>query len=118
MKNIALVFTWVVASAAVFATTAFSSSGPFGTSGPADYKVMTKENGTVHADKGRGTGPYGALAVRKLEPGEISLVAATPGGSGPFGLIAGYGMIQGGGSATVGAVNDCIVLAKNCIPDR
>lgn len=117
MKNIALILSWVVAVAVLSAVPAFSSSGPYGTFGPADYTAKTHDV-TYHATRDGGTGPYGAFAVIERGPGEVSKVAATPGGSGPFGAIASYGMIPGNGSATAGARNDCILFAKNCTPDK
>lgn len=117
MKNIALFLSLLVASVVVSAVPAFSSSGPYGTFGPADYTDKADEGKAIHTASRNGTGPYGAFAIIEAVPAEVSKLAATPGGSGPFGAIASYGMIPGSGSATVDK-KDCIMFAKNCIPDR
>lgn len=117
MKNIALFLSILVTTVLISAVSAYSGSGPFGAFGPADYTGMTQDSTPVHTASGAGTGPYGAFAVIEAGPGEVSKLAATPGGSGPFGAFASYGMIPGSGSVTLDK-SDCIVLAKNCIPDR
>ena len=117
MKNIAMFLSLLVASAVVSAVPAFSSSGPYGTFGPAEYTDKTHEGKSYHAASRNGTGPYGAFAVIEAVPGEVSKYSATPGGSGPFGAIASYGLIPGSGPATVDK-KDCIMFAMNCIPDR
>lgn len=117
MKNIALFLSLLVASVVVSAVPAFSSSGPYGTFGPADYTDKADEGKAIHTASRNGTGPYGVFAIIEAVPAEVSKHAATPGGSGPFGAIASYGMIPGSGSATVDK-KDCIMFAKNCIPDR
>ncbi|MDO9307768.1 MAG: hypothetical protein Q7V04_01745 [Deltaproteobacteria bacterium] len=117
MKNIALFLSLLALSAVVSALPAFSSSGPYGTYGPADYTDKAHEGKAYNTALRNGTGPYGAFAIIEAVPGEVSKHAATPGGSGPFGAIASYGMIPDSGSATVGK-KDCIMFAKNCIPNE
>jgi hypothetical protein len=118
MKNRVKFIIMLAAAAVLSAVPAFSSSGPFGAFGPADNTDKTEGIKTNHTTTVSGTGPYGALAVIEAVPGELSKHAATPGGSGPYGAFASFGMIPGSGSATVDKMDDCILVAKNCIPER
>lgn len=97
-----------------------------------NYRVQIQKPSTASAVRGLGaqrgeittSTPSVASLLRRIRvrnveavPGEVSKLAATPGGSGPFGAIASYGMIPGSGSATV-YKKDCIMFAKNCTPER
>lgn len=118
MKNIALFLSLLVASVVVCAVPSYSSSGPFGAFGPADYSGKADAGKKIHTSTREGTGPYGAFASIDAMPGEVSKRAATPGGSGPFGAFISYGMIPDRDSTTVNKKDGCILLAKDCTGDR
>jgi hypothetical protein len=118
MKNIYLFFTILLAAVLLNALTAFSSSGPFGTFGPNDYTDVGKGVDTYSSSAASGTGPYGAFGYMVTEPGAVSKLPATPGGSGPYGAFDIYGMIPANWSPSVGNRAECIMIAKNCLPDR
>jgi hypothetical protein len=118
MKKISTFLTMLAASVLLSALPTFSSSGPFGISGPADYTDSGKEVETHSMANVGGTGPYGAVGFFGAEPGVVSKHLATPGGSGPYGAFASYGMIPGSGSMSVDNKNGCILVAKNCLPER
>jgi hypothetical protein len=118
MKKISTFLTMLAVSVLVSALPAFSSSGPFGTSGPSDYTDTEKGVETYHSATVGGTGPYGTVGYFGTEPGEVSKHLATPGGSGPYGAFASYGMIPGSGSMSVNTKDGCILVASNCLPER
>jgi hypothetical protein len=115
MKNIVLFLTMLTASALLIALPAFSSSGPYGTSGPLDYTVYEQGVKSDHTATVSSSGPYGASVVFGVVRGEVSKRAATPGGSGPFGAIASNGMIPDSEAVTD---ERCILVAANCASDR
>jgi hypothetical protein len=118
MKNISVIFTLLVVTVLLSAVTAFSSSGPFGTFGPNDYTDMGKGVDTYRNLTVGGSGPYAAFGYMGTEPGVVSKLSATPGGSGPYGAFDIYGMISGSESMSGGNRAECIMVAKNCLPDR
>ena len=118
MKKLSSFLAMLAASVLLNALPTFSSSGPFGTSGPSDYTDSGKEVETHSIANVGGTGPYGAVGYFGAESGEVSKHLATPGGSGPYGAFASYGMIPGSGSVSVDNKDGCILVAKNCLPER
>jgi len=118
MKKISTFLTMLAASVFLSALPASSSSGPFGTSGPPDYTDNGNGVETHRIATAGGTGPYGAIGIFGTEPGVVSKHLATPGGSGPYGAFASYGMIPDSGSTPVDNKAGCILVAKNCLPER
>jgi len=118
MKNIYLFLTMLLTTVLLNALTAYSSSGPFGTIGPNDYTDLGKGVETYRHSAASGTGPYGSFGFMGTEPGVVSKLPATPGGSGPYGAFDIYGMIPSNWSTSTGNRAECIMIAKNCLPDR
>jgi hypothetical protein len=119
MRKIYMFLTLLVASVFLGALPTFSSSGPFGTSGPPDYADIGKgvDSHCIVTAVG-GTGPYGAFGFLSTERGVVSKRDVTPGGSGPYGAFASYGMIPSIGAKSGEYKDGCVLVAKNCLPNR
>ena len=114
MKAILRGLTLLTAAVLLCAVPAVASTGPFGTSGPADYKAGDKTVVTDHGVTVRGTGPYGAIGYFGTAKGEVSK-NVTLDGTGPYGAFDISGMIPSG---KVLENRDCILVAKNCPTTR
>lgn len=116
MKKLILITTILTASVLLNAVLALSNSGPFGMIGPPDYTDSGKGAVSDRISDARGTGPYGAFVIIGAEPGVVvSKRLATQGGSGPYGTFDISGMILKDRSMSR---DECIMVAKNCTPDR
>ncbi len=117
MKKISVFLTILLASLLLSALPTLSSSGPFGTIGPSNYADLGFGGETHLVGFVRGTGPYGSIGGFIFVP-EVVSEHITSGGTGPYGAFTSYGLMPNAGSTSVGNNNGCILLAKNCYPDK
>lgn len=88
MKNLAMLFSMLVAALLFSALPAFSGSGPYGSYGLSDNVVMGQGVETNHTVVAGGTGPYGA-----------------------------FGVVPSGESHQIANKDECLLVAMNCPPD-
>lgn len=118
MKKNYVLLAVLSASMLLSAITAFSISGPFGNVGPDNYSDRGKGVDTYRNLTVGGSGPYASFGYMGTEPGVMSNLPATPGGSGPYGAFDIYGMLPASESTSTGNRAECVMVAKNCLPDR